>query len=46
MFCSMIHSFIEKINEKNGVPSISSAWENIVENECIAGYNLAIDIYN
>jgi hypothetical protein len=32
MFVSMAESFVKKLNEKDGVPSISSAWEHITEN--------------
>lgn len=45
MFVSMMESFIEKINEKNGVPNISSAWEAIVQNECITAMDEAKDLY-
>lgn len=34
MFVSMVESFVEKINEKHGIPSIATAWEAIVEKEC------------
>ena len=45
MFCNMITNYVEKINDKNGVPNISSAWESIVENEYIIAFNQAIEEY-
>lgn len=44
MFSSFIHSVIEELNE-NCVPNINNALEYIIENECILGYNEAIDQY-
>lgn len=35
MMCSMIETFVNNINHKDGKPNIHSAWENIVLNECI-----------
>ncbi|KRX10023.1 P-loop containing nucleoside triphosphate hydrolase [Pseudocohnilembus persalinus] len=45
MFVTMIESFVEKINEENGVPSIASAWESIVENECVQAKKEAETLY-
>lgn len=44
MFCSMLTNYIESINA-NGVPNIASAWEYIIENECVGAYNDAIELY-
>ena len=45
MFCSMIRNFVEAIN-KGGIPNIASAWDFILENECISAYNDALELYN
>ena len=45
MFCSMIEKYIDAINN-GGVPTISTAWEYVLESECINAYNEAIEIYN
>lgn len=45
MICSMIHSFVEEINE-NCVINITNAFDYLVENECIMGFNEAIKVYN
>ena len=44
MFCSMIHSLIEELNE-NCLFNLNNALEYINENECITGYNNAIEKY-
>lgn len=45
MFCSIVHSFIEEINE-NCVMNINNAFEYMMENECIMGFNEGVDEYN
>ena len=45
MFCSFIHSLIEEMNG-NCVLNLNNALEYITENECIAGYNDAIEEYH
>lgn len=45
MFCNMIRNFVEAIN-KGAIPNISSAWEFILENECISAHNDALELYN
>ena len=45
MLCSLIHSFIEEIND-NYVPNITNAVDYFIENECIVGYNEGIDKYH
>ncbi len=38
MMVSMIDTFVNNINHKDGIPNIYSAWENIVQNECMVGH--------
>lgn len=45
MFCNMMRCFVEAIN-KGAIPNISSAWDFILENECISAHNDAIELYN
>lgn len=45
MFCNMMRSFVEAIN-KGAIPNISSAWDFILENECISAHNDALELYN
>ncbi|KAL4433549.1 hypothetical protein ABPG74_002946 [Tetrahymena malaccensis] len=42
MMISMIETFINNINHKDGIPNIQSAWENIVQNECILGHQIGL----
>ncbi|EAS06098.2 amine-terminal domain guanylate-binding protein (macronuclear) [Tetrahymena thermophila SB210] len=42
MMISMIETFINNINHKEGIPNIQSAWENIVQNECILGHQVGL----
>lgn len=37
MICEMIENYVSVIN-RGGVPNISTAWEHIIENECIHGF--------
>ncbi|EGR28728.1 hypothetical protein IMG5_169250 [Ichthyophthirius multifiliis] len=34
MMCSLLISFVDNINCKQGVPNLQAAWENIIINEC------------
>jgi len=45
MFCNMIRNFVEAIN-RGAIPNISSAWDFILENECINAHNDALELYN
>ena len=45
MFCSFVHSIVEELND-NCVPNINNAFEYIIENECILGFNEAIEKYH
>lgn len=44
MYCNMLQNYVESINH-DGVPNIASAWEYILENECIAAYNDSLQLY-
>lgn len=33
IFAELIKKYVDQINEKNGVPDIKSAWDNIMEGE-------------
>ena len=44
MMASMLVKYIEVLN-RGGVPNISSAWEHILENECINAYTQSLDLY-
>ena len=45
MLLSMAESFVQKMNEKDGIPSIQSAWEHITENQVLAALEQAKEIY-
>lgn len=45
MYILMAKSFVEKINQ-NKSPNIQTAWESIMENECITALNEARDVYD
>lgn len=42
ILASLIKKYVDQINEKNGVPDIQSAWENIMEGEAQVSYEKAI----
>ena len=45
MFCNMIRSFVESIN-RGAIPNIASAWDFILENECMSAHGDALELYN
>lgn len=45
MICSMVETFVDNINHKDGIPNIGSAWENIVLNECIVAQQVSLHLF-
>ena len=45
ILASLIKKYVDQINEKNGVPDIQSAWENIMEGEAQVSYEKAMQLY-
>ena len=44
MYCAMVQKYIQAIN-LGQIPTISSAWDYIVEDVCVRAYNDCIDVY-
>ncbi|KAL4426476.1 hypothetical protein ABPG74_004482 [Tetrahymena malaccensis] len=45
IFVELIKKYVDQINEKDGVPDIKSAWDNILEGEAQVSYEKAIQAY-
>jgi hypothetical protein len=44
MFLSFLSEFVTSFNQ-NKIPAIQSAWENLLENECLENYDQAVNLY-
>mmetsp|Transcript_868 Transcript_868/g.789 ORF Transcript_868/g.789 Transcript_868/m.789 type:complete len:128 (-) Transcript_868:755-1138(-) len=44
MYVAMVKKYVDAINEGQ-VPNISTAWEHLMENEALAAYDEAIQLY-
>ena len=45
MFVAMLQRHIDALNSGE-LPNIATAWEYVLENECVAAYNDAVEVFN